>query len=166
MTIHNIYLTIGFSLWAYLLICFCCKLFSDALYRKLRGKRIHRINVFFSSGHVDRSRVRSFQKILRYAKDDALFNYICDRYAEMLEMYTVNEKAILELYMRKIFHMRIHQLNTNDRLGRCALIDNIYRCRVTSDEIRLFLLECGEHTQLEQYCIDLHKAFWPMKSAR
>ena len=166
MTIHNIYLTAIFCLWLYILLCFCCKIIVDKAQQHRNTVRMHRINLFFSTGHIDRSRVRSFQKILTYAKDDILFNYICDRYAEMAPQYDPNEKAILDLYMRKLLHMRIHLWDGQDPLVRCTLINNIYLCRITSDEIRLFLLECGECTQLEQYCIDLQKACWQLKVAR
>ena len=134
--------------------------------KKGRCKKMQVIDQFFVCGHMDRSRVAKFRCISRYAQDSRLFNYICDCYTGISENCQPEEKATLDLYMKKLFKERIHALKPGDQMGRCQLINNIYQCRITSDDIRLFLLECGEKTPLEQMSIDLQKEAWQIRIAK
>ena len=155
MTIHYFSITAVFVLWSYILLCICGKLALDRSRSRRIEKRKAAIRAFFAPGQSPAAAEADFRQVQSYARDDELFNYACECYSSQLHCYTPQEKDSLEAFVKRLIYRRILTVKEGDALGRCLIISSIYRCRILSEDIRLFLLSCEEGSQLEQLWAEL-----------
>lgn len=133
MIIHNIYIIAWYILWTYFLICICIKLFADRKeYRRCRKKQEY-IQKFFSM-YTNSIHPKTIKRILKYSKDDILFDNICECYFDLKRTKGVDAiPSDLKYLMGEIFKQKIQSLPENDLLLQYLLLINIYKSGLESE---------------------------------
>ena len=127
MVIHNFYIVVWYLLCTYFLLCICIKVFVDWVKTKMHRKNRMYIQEFFYL-HPELIDKKAAKRILKYSKDDIIFDYICECYFGLKkseEFKKINYE--IDFLMRRIFKQKIQLLAKNDFMVKYLLLKNIHK---------------------------------------
>lgn len=127
MIIHEFYIIAWYALWMYFLLCICVKLFADNRKNKSISRNQRYIRKFFLV-YIDQMDPKSAKRILKYSRNDILFDDICECYFAQRDS-EVFESVRFEIdgLMIRIFEQKLRSLPEKDLLLRYLLLNNIHR---------------------------------------
>lgn len=163
MSIESFYVTAGYIIWAYILICVIVKLNLYVRNKKKEGSKKEKIAQFFSSRRTYRSKKNQVRVILKYSNNTELFECICKNYIKEKTKYSIKDKDLYEDLMKQILHQKIKKIDSHNDLEKCFLIQMITWCKINSDQITCFLRKSKAENQVLERFIELQKRGEPEK---
>ena len=148
MVIHNFYIVVLYVLCGYSLLCLCVKLLLDRNREKKAEKKEKIICDFF----LFRSKKEPAEasQIIKFARDDLLFAYICECYIKLSPQYTLHKQQKMSKYMQSLMENKIDSLVKEDVQTRCLILRYLFQMGIHSDKINQFVNGCRKQSELEQ----------------
>lgn len=148
MVIHNFYMVVLYVLCGYILLCLNTKLLVNSNRQKKAEKKEKIICDFF----LFRSKKESAKasQIIKFARDDLLFAYICDCYIKLSPQYTLHKQQKMSKYMQSLIENKIDSLAKEDVQTRCLILKYLCQMGIHSDTINQFIYKCSQQSKLEQ----------------
>ena len=144
MSIEHFYIVAGYGVWIYVLFCVFIKLVLDRRGMHKEFQKKEKIRKFFSKEIAARKKLKYRKRLMQYAKNDELFDYICEIYLLERERYTKEENARYRKFLTKIIRMKTKGAGGKGVLYRAYLIKRISQCRLRSRYLEKFVAEYRE----------------------
>ena len=141
MTIHNIYLAAACLIWLAVLLVLYIRIVIAGFRRFLRRWAKARIASAFSPKCTRRRSGRISRRFYRYARDEQLFQYLCQCYCREIEKVPQDSRPCLARAMMEILDSRISMFRDEDPIQRRLLMQYISSTRLSSEKIDRFVEE-------------------------
>lgn len=141
MTIHHIYIILGYALWAYILIYICVKVLSKLYNDRCYDKYVEYVENFFKPDDKRRTSWQMFC-ISKITDDDRFFYLCCKCYLQNTKSCTAEQKEKLKKCLTGIADYKIYMTSKHNRLTRCLIIGCVLKCSLKSKKINNFIHNC------------------------
>lgn len=152
MIIHNFYFILWYALWLYILLCLSGKIVWDHWKGQRQNRKKRRIQSFFS---LHKALTPHWARRLRkFARDDVLFEVICESYVLLREQYIHQEREKMDVFMQTFLTETIRSLPTQDHHMRCLILYHVKQLSFQCPTARQILLDWKPQSRLEQILIE------------